>query len=237
MKNKVVMKVVLVFAMVLCLSGLNSAAIITWSAEDFTDASQIISSGSLAAYNLGIETDVIVNGVTFVGQADGVLDDTYFKYSGDGAYGSANYRSWYYAGGDIAGLDDPSNELLGSFVQDSTFFDPDPATMTIKNLSVGESYLIQILVVWNTAEMAPMLFDDVLEVSYTGWGATAQLVTGSFVADDSYQTFTAGYSGDSYDFSNLNAVNIVLIPEPATITLMAMGGIGILRFKKRKYFQ
>jgi hypothetical protein len=225
--------VLVMMLLVLCVVCISNGATISWSKADFTNASQIVNTGTIAAYNLGLGVDVTVNGVTFVGDADGTLDDTHFQYSSNGAYGGAYYQPWYYAGGSIAGLSDSdAASLLGSFVQDSTYYDADAARMTLKNLTVGKSYEVQTLVVWNTAPDADIVFDGILPVTYTGWGVKAQLVSGTFTADATQQVFTAGYIGwGGNTYSNLNAVSISEVPEPATLALLLAGGLAI--FKRR----
>jgi hypothetical protein len=229
-------RIVVLMCLLVCFGqGFISAAQISWSVEDFDDAAKIDNKGTvLAAYNLGSGTSVVVNGVTFAAENDGPLNDTYFKYSSNGSYGYSYYNEWLYNGYSITGLaDSDADALLDTFVQDSTYFDPNSDQMTIKNLIVGKTYKVQILLSDCRGLEADMVFDGTFVVRYTGGLDYAKLVTGTFTADATQQVFTAGYIGwGSNTYSNINALLVAEIfpaktpyPLDNTATLYPVSGL------------
>lgn len=193
--------------------GVNSAsaAVITWSSVTSATDADVSNSGTLLeAINFG-GSAVTVNGVAFV---DGTTA------------GSSTYLTQNYSG---IGTWSPSPGL-GTI---DSIFTTDWRQSTLlglglQGLTIGQPYEIQVFAyATGGAGTRTLTFNDGnpannIMVTYN----TAPIVTGTFTADATTQTmnwiestgtnFTSGYQ-------------LRLIPEPASLALLGLGGLVMLR--------
>ncbi|MGC9261811.1 MAG: PEP-CTERM sorting domain-containing protein, partial [Phycisphaerae bacterium] len=120
----------------------------------------------------------------------------------------------------------------------------DPMDLTITGLTSGAQYQIEIWV--NDSRGYPVSRQETLSgsssdsavISYL-MSPPGQFITGTFTADNTgSQTVSMTPVDNSYGSNNadaqINAFQLRVVPEPATLALVAVGGLGLLLLKRRK---
>ena len=192
------------------------AAVITWdTVGDTTGDSDVVVTGTVhAASTIGAQvTPITVNGITFSHDTALIQSTMNNGYTGDfdrivpatgysAAYGDLlSYGG--YGSGDV---------------------------LTIKQLTVGQEYFVQIWVEDDRFAGRTVTVDSsvTLDKRNTG-GETGQWATGTFTADADTQVInlTGSHGGHA------NALSVQVIPEPATLGLIACFGGAILFIRRR----
>ena len=104
---------------------------------------------------------------------------------------------------------------------------PYSSTITLSGLTNGTQYQIQFF--------ADSTGSNTQTISGSGSmnSLTGKYVTGTFTADATSQVLTVAYTG-STNFAVANALTVGVVPEPATLALLGLGGLGVLLRRKRR---
>lgn len=221
-----------------------SAATLTWTDSAFTDANQISTVGTAVfAVNLGTTTDVTVNGVLFDGSVAGDLEGNATTAAATVQWGTqddqvGNADAGYDTALGVTGLAavDEVN-LLNSFVWGNNSGDG----FALEGLTAGLQYTIQALVVDNRGSFSDRQlhfsadgtsWDTGILSDYTSNGdpAYARLIETTFTADGTTQTFRTGIQGTGE--IHFNALQLRVVPEPASLALVGLGGLLIARRRR-----
>ncbi len=227
MKNtKTNRSLVLAILALVCLATPAPAAVITWGTVDGTDAIVDISdNGTLVnAYNAGGGGDKLVNGTTFAAANSDPL-------------GSAITG---FLSGTVAGFTsaDPIYTLISAV---SYGGGAGVTTVPLQNLEAGKQYEVQIFF---ADRRAASKMQDYGDGEGGGLGNSVRLQGGTDIGDFMGQnvigTFTADSTTQSLTMdppvvgnSHINAYQVREVPEPATMSLLALGGIAMLRRRKK----
>jgi len=232
--------------------GSLSAAAITWgTATTISADSEILTTGPLVyAYHFtqSSTTDYSINGVTF----------TAFPVSSSSSSKTLGFVT--VAGGALDSTDGGARMTLtapinapsidyqlmlgGGIIEVTPYPTPDPYTLTLGGLTIGQSYRLQI---WsnNSDSFFQALPQNAKTVLTAGNSATldmnstnnpgglGQWVIGTFTANATTQTITIDGLGAN-DFAVLNAVQLRLVPEPSVGLLLGGGGLAFSTFRRRK---
>ena len=232
---------------ILCIVGSVQAAVVTWSSELLaSDGSNVLAGGVEhvgVSYGSGPGDSRIINGVNFKAN-DGAGNHDNPNWSGwinDRNGAAARYGD---AGTDI-------KELTNDIVYGGTL------VLGINNLTIGHTYRIQLISYdadnwWNAPEAAierwqtiaaagdaAFSFQHGTESPYAGINEVgAALVIGAWTADATEIDFTingfVGTAGNMNDNAIINGFVVQdIIPEPATMTLLGLGGVAALLRRKR----
>jgi hypothetical protein len=108
-------------------------------------------------------------------------------------------------------------------------------TMTFSHLTSGVTYQFQIWSATPNGEMQTFT-DGTHSVTLNGTPTPGQFALGQFTAVGTTESLT--YTGPNAGFPVVNAIDLRLVPEPASVLLMILGGIGLclagLRRGRRK---
>ncbi len=195
------------------------AASIFWSVYGTVSSSNdVLNNGSLiqAEYAGGAGL-LTINGITFQNgftsyvAADGAStrDDVYNGDTGDAAY-------------DI---------MLDHFAYDGT----DPGVLTLNSLSIGSNYQVEL---WSLDDRGGIdtrteNFDDGAGgISPTITTGNNTIILGTFTADDTHQIINVNGVGQTAH--NLNAFEVMAVPEPSAWILLAMGTMGLFALRRSK---
>jgi hypothetical protein len=241
------------------------AATIDWGsgAQNISGDSDVSTYGTLVdAFSLSTVDSaaaITVNGVTFAPYAFPALDWTY--YTGQTSTSLGNYSFSENAGlvdaydnlssgsGAITGLSSSYASLLSSGGSSTDFT---TLALTISGLTIGQTYQFQ----WwdNNSSFAYSQADYVTPGDTTATagnsvslaandgvnqGSLGQFAIGTFTADAATQEIDfdgdSGYEGTDPLINAFQLREITPAPEPSTLALAAMGGLGsLLMFRRRK---
>ena len=217
---------------------------VTWqSAADVSGNSDVSTLGTLvSAYTLGAtSSNITINSVLFTA----VNTPTSSSGPSSVALGSDTITSDSIAGGNFYGA--PSSfsaayqSLLNAAFFESNNNTADPLVLTLNGLTPGQTYQFETWVndartgsgVGGRTETvgAP---NDVATLAYqTGALGAGQFVLGTFTADSTgSQVMT--YTGNADAQINAFQLRAVPVPEPASLGLVAAGGLGLLLIGKRR---
>ncbi|MCL5945841.1 MAG: PEP-CTERM sorting domain-containing protein [Planctomycetes bacterium] len=234
-------------------SAASFGSVITWgTATNISGPSDVSTVGSLViadAFGCPTQTE-IVNGVTFNaftadnGQPVAVQGNVTIStpVSGDTMGYNLNIGGGTNFGASYNGILDQAATLVGT--------GSDPMDLAVTGLASGQLYQIEIWVADyrvggsnNRSETLSGSTSDSATIEYLGGNGTGtsggQFITGTFVADNSgTQTISmtpAPVTGGGYGMdAQINAFQLRTVPEPATLGLVAVGGLGLLLLKRRK---
>ena len=219
----------------LALGGSASAAVITFSAENFLDEALISTTGTLVeAVNFGTSsTDQVLNGITFT--AAGASSANLTVQVGTANSNPDNYNDAIHT---ITGVTVAEGNALFDFFVFGSGAGSD--LVTLSGLTVGVQYEFQVLFVDDrTTNSIP---DRTMTVSLVGGGpsdgtgpldhtsSNVQLVTGTFTANAVTQGFDISESvGDNV---KINAYQLRVVPEPSVTLLGGLALLGLLRRRR-----
>ncbi len=226
------------------------ASVVTWgTATNIAGATDVSTTGSLvAAYEIATAANQTVNGVIF---------QTFAPAQNAATITSGNVTLSAPTAGDTVNLDtsgfgpssfSPSyNAMLdgaAALGNGSTGGNGlDPMDLTISALNPGTTYQLEIWV--NDSRGFPVSRQETLSGSSSDSAVISYLTPpGQFIIG----TFTAGSSGSEtismtpVNINNspanadaqINAFQVRAVPEPASLGLFAVGGLGMLLMKRRK---
>lgn len=176
-----------------------------------------------------------VNGVPFTGSTSITGDG-----SGDVTWSTSQQHSTAYG----LGTTTPWTGLTSSYqdaLRGGAYWQTGPQTITLNNLSIGTPYVVQL---WyhdsragfagfteNVTSAGGNLVTLIKNVAGVD-GGVGQYTIGTFTADATSQAFTVS-SGVAFN-TQINALQLRAVPEPATLTLAAFGLIAGLRTMRRR---
>ena len=223
---------------VLALAGVANAATITWGSATLASADSDVSTtdtvvGAYDFTNNGNAGNLTVNTVLFetwltmsTAQTDNSVT---FTWTGP-ISGQADRQSIPTGGGIGASY----ARLMGSFAGTET---STQSTLTLSGLTDGQEYLFQVWCTDPINSVRNTLVDGAVTLRGNASGTTGGLgdfVIGTFTASgDQAITFDNG-AGDGFTGYNVSALQLRAVPEPATLALLASGGIVMLLKRRRK---
>ena len=233
---------------VLFMVGSVQATVVTWSSELLaSDGSNVLADGTVhvgVSYGSGADDSRIINGVNFKANDTGVWNHDNPNWSGWIDNRNANANRYGAAGTDL-------KELTNDIVYGGTL------VLGINNLTIGHTYRIQLISYdadnwWNSPEAAierwqtiaatgdeTFSFQHGTEGPYAGIDDVgAALVIGTWKADAAEIDFTingfVGVEDNMNDNAILNGFVVQdIVPEPATMALLGLGGLAALLRRKR----
>jgi len=227
----------------LALAPTARAGVITWGpATNISGDTDVKNDGTLfGALNIGADgvSSTSVNGVTFQAAAFGPMPPATFGHFQFNAV--ANFLTGNFFGSSDAfftSLSSGYQSLLSSAVLNfGGFF-----TLTISGLTVGDQYEFEW---WNNdsrslttnrTETASDGAGHSITLNATSNGATGglgQFAVGTFAADATSQVITFSQGG-SLNGLQLRDITPAAVPEPGSLTLMAVGIAGLVGYGWRK---
>ncbi|MFI4859755.1 MAG: PEP-CTERM sorting domain-containing protein [Phycisphaerales bacterium JB063] len=239
-------------------ADISAAAVVTYSSAVFDNTNLVSTNGTLIeAYNLGhggtsgdfntgvATTAIVMNGVTFAsapGDGGGQLVfSTGPKPEGIRDLGGGNdYRSttWHNPlTNPVTGLSEADANALFDSVEFGDSVNNSLGQFT--DLTIGQAYEFQLLAV-RSGNAATGTYrygyaentGDTTEVYGSPINASSPIiVTGTFVATETVQDIHVAH-GNSNNFE-VNAFQIRAVPEPGSLALLGLGGLTMLRRRRR----
>lgn len=215
-----------------------SAATISFTATGFNDVAQISTTGALvdaAHFGADAEADVTANGVTFVSRGGSSPTLVIGGTAGTPYYHADLYQASTHTVGytTIAGMSETDQDLMF----DSVAYGPDfgNSLVTLSGLVPGHAYEMQLLLVDDRFGGYNAYVSNLIAPPYYGpydWSNNAvQLITGTFTADATTQTFRHYVGGNNNAQINAYQLRDTSVPEPSVSLL---GGFGILALLRRR---
>ncbi len=242
------------FAITACvgLAGTASASVVTWgTATNISGDTDVSTVGSLVVANdIGnSDTSQTVNGVTFTpftGSTNSAASFTqgHVTLSAPTVGDTVEIANTFNANGFSTAYDAVLNggATLGN--GSSAGNGLDPMDLTISGLTPGSQYLLEIWV--DDYRGYPVTRQETLSGSNSDSAVITylqnpqgQYITGTFTAGSSgSQTISMTPVDNSYGSNNadaqINAFQLRVVPEPATLGLLGAGSLGLLLLKRRK---
>ena len=217
----------------------------------------------VSAYALGTASNQKVNGVTFAGTTSGFPYGgaaTITLPDGDTVFATGTNSKVQDNGGGTFGPT-TGNFATGSTYRtllSSVFYNgnsTDALVLTLNSLTVGHSYLFQTWVndsrqgadgltikVYDGNGNSAILAANSATSKLTPGGTPGQYVIGTFTADATSQVVNYIYNSSPYtnytetlaNAFQLRDLGSVITPEPATLGLLGLGGLGLLLLGKRR---
>ena len=228
------------------------AAVIIWQTPTAeSTASDVSTTGTLvSAFALGNtgSSDVSVNSVSFVPSGQ-VSYHTSLTLPGttDTISATPSGADLSNNGGNSPGLSGSYNTLLSNRVYNSN--STSALVLTLNSLTVGHNYLFQTWVNDSRPGVNALKLtvadgngnSAILAANTNGTAGTpGQYVIGTFTADATgsqvidYKYYSGSYSETLANAFQLRDLGSVITPEPATLGLLGLGGLGLLLLGKRR---
>jgi hypothetical protein len=229
MLNKVAFLCVTAIA-VLVMGGTAQAAMVTWDlAQTITGASDIQSTGvtDLAGANFGRitgTTTIVNNGSVDIEFKSLRSGQNVTLSNGVNVAAADTWGNWGFNGA-ISSVGGTFETVLDWNLGDEDA--PLSSTLTLSNLGIGTQYQIQFFAAATASRLETISGSGNLNTRIGG--KEGQFVVGTFTADATSQLLTV--SGP-VEFVVANALTIGVIPEPATLGLLALGGLAVIRRRK-----
>lgn len=206
-------------ALILITVGGAQAASIAWSSlGSVSNANDVLNIGTVvqAEYAGGFGSQT-VNGVTFL---DGFTSYATAAGVGTGAFLGNTGNSSY-------------NTILNTFAYDGT----SPGVLTLNSLSVGVTYKVELWALddrpdFGIPNRTQRYDDNAGNFSATFFVPSNTIMLGTFTADATTQIINV--SGAAQLAHNLNAFEVVAVPEPASWAMLATGAVVLLGFRRRQ---
>lgn len=210
-------------------------AIISWgAATTISGVTDVLNSSSgyqtdVFAYNLGTTVNSTVNGVTFTGLEFGDVSSLDLSFTA-------------YADGPFGSLNNPYNGLAPEYkaLLQSAQFGGTPATVTLKNLTIGMGYAVQLWINDSRSVTRADTIDGSITLDFNTTdvdGGLGQFSVGAFTADATTQTIIINPLPSSE--TQLNAIQLrsVVVPEPSNAVLIVGLGLGgFILWRRRRLF-
>ena len=220
------------------------ASVITWgSPTDVSGDANVSTAGTLvSAYSFTADStppSPVVNGVTFTGLS-AANSNTSVTFSGDTIASSGGMAS-FGSFGAPSGFSSAYQTLLTSAYYSKA--SADPLTLTLNNLTPGTNYQFEVwandarsLAAGRTETVSGSPSDSVTLAYHTGTLGAGQFVLGTFTGDSTgSQVITlAGIGSTGPQINAFQLRESVPVPEPASLGLLAVGGLGLLLLGKRR---
>jgi len=214
---------------VLVMGGTAHAAMVTWDlAQTITGASNIQSAGvtDLAGANFGRTTGtttIVNNGSVDIEFKSLNSGQNVTLSNGVNVAAASAWGNWGGNGG-ISGVGGTFETVL-DYNLGIEEGNPLSATITLSGLTSGTQYQIQFFADSTGSNTQKISGSDSMN------SLTGKFVTGTFTADATSQVLTVTYTDNN--FAVANALTIGVIPEPATLGLLALGGLAMLKRKRQ----
>ena len=211
------------------LAGTANAATVTWgSVETITGGSNIQSAGvtDLAGANFGRTTGtttIVNNGSVDIEFKSLNSGQNVTLSNGVNVAAASAWGNWGGNGG-ISGVGGTFETVL-DYNLGIEEGNPLSATITLSGLTNGTQYQIQFFADSTGSNTQKISGSDSMN------SLTGKFVTGTFTADATSQVLTVTYTDNN--FAVANALTIGVIPEPATLGLLALGGLAMLKRKRQ----
>jgi hypothetical protein len=197
-------------------AGSASAAFITWGAPTAVtwNASDVSTDGTFVdAVTMWADADLTVNGVTFQSRTG---------YSGDVySFDTSNITINKSVGG--LGVQGPAGSVYEQMVSTAGYFNNnDTGTITLGGLTSGQEYQVQIWAPYWNATDRYAVYDGTVNLYSGNWQTPTppQYVIGTFTANATSQTVSFRNSSDGAWAETPSAIQLRVIPEPATFGVM-----------------
>jgi hypothetical protein len=220
-----------------------SAAAITWSAPVNIAGDSDVQTGTVVeAYTFGPGgiTGTTINGVAF---SPFVANGSFPGLSLGGSPGGASVGVFGSLSGAYAALDPAYRSMLRSAAYETD----GPLPVTLSLLTPGQAYEIVFWVNDSRGTVGPSRTETLsgdgsstamLAFNTTGEGGLGQYVIGTFTADAATESFTIlGFDsrqGSVYTASQINGIELLATPEPASMTMIGLGALGLGLARRRK---
>lgn len=215
---KMLMKSLFCAAFILTVGGVQAASIAWSSLGSVSNASDVLNIGTVvqAEYAGGFGPQT-VNGVTFL---DGFTSYATPTGVGSGAFSGDTGNTAY-------------NTILNTFAYDGS----SPGVLTLNSLNVGMTYKVELWALDDRLDFGipdrTQRYDDNLgDYSPTFFVGSNTIMLGTFIADATTQIVTV--SGAAQLAHNLNAFEVVAVPEPSSWAMLAAGSAVLLGFRRRQ---
>jgi len=203
-----------------------SAGVVTWGAPQNSSGPGDVSTTDPLLEAINLTSDGAVPGTTTVSGVTFTWDNTIMGLTGGTGLLAGNTSG-----------DADYDALLDSVDHgDSAIVNPWPIQVGGDNLLIGEGYTIQL---WYTDNRG--FAGDFTQIYGDGNGNTVtldsninglgQFVLGTFTADGPSQTIIITGGGPPGE-PHLSAYQIRGVPEPATMTLLGLGGLALIRRRR-----
>ena len=220
--------------LVLAVAPAANAATITWGTPTTVASDSIVdTSGTLLeAFNFGDATAKTVSGVTFTGQNTGQAN----TYSDFTELQISSYHTHYDIPGKPATVTGDFADMMNHAAWAGESTGDETATISLVTTS-GTQYLVQLFVSAYSGAYYEFQY-QVIDTAVSAPNTDSYSLIGRFTADSGSQDILISCFNISNDAPVpgviLNGYQLRVVPEPATMSLLAIGGLGVLLKRRRR---